>query len=285
MTALTGLVFWSVAKQLPTVFSDTKALARQIEELEDQIHAKFASPEEQEANEEAITDLHKQEDKAQQERTRLNDKVARLQSDLEAAQKREQELLNKKKAEEQAVEKHKERLKEVLGRDIEIHPGPPVHYDAGPEPKAPWYGETAAYYVFSRNYYRKWNAWRKAKAACDAFNTFQDATGVELIELQGQVDSINKQVVAFNQKLEAINARLTTLGQQLKNYTDAPATAWDDLNTQRKRLANTAFVRTIFWLLDIPTLLSCLATTAVAYSRMFLISGRFAPRQLVRSRP
>jgi len=109
-------------------------------------------------------------------------------------------------------------------------------------------------------------------------------TGVELVELQGRVESINKQVEGFNQNLEVVNARLTSLSQQLRRYTDAPATAWDDLNALRKRLAKTAVVRTAFWLLDIPTLLSCLATTAVAYSRMFLISGRFRPRQLARSR-
>jgi predicted nucleic acid-binding Zn-ribbon protein len=284
MTALTGFVFWSVVSRLPTVFSDTKAVAKQIKELEEQIHAKTESPESQEAAELAITSIRKQEDKAQQERTGLNDKVARLQSDLEATQKREQELHEQARAEVQKLEKHKERLKEALGRDIEIHPGPPIHYDAGPEPKAPWYGEAAGYYLFSRNYYRKWNAWKKAKVACDAFNAFQDATGVELIELQGKVESVNKQIAVFNEKLEAVNARLATLGHQLKRYTDAPATAWDDLNTLRKRLANTSVVRTVFWALDIPTLLSCIATTAVAYSRMWLISGRFSQRQLARSR-
>lgn len=66
MTAGTGPVFSSVGKQLPSVFSDTKAVARQIEELDRFIHAKSESPEEQEADEEAITGLHKQEDNAQQ---------------------------------------------------------------------------------------------------------------------------------------------------------------------------------------------------------------------------
>jgi predicted nucleic acid-binding Zn-ribbon protein len=284
MTALTGFVFWSVVSRLPTVFSDTKAVAKQIKELEEQIHAKTESPESQETAELAITSIRKQEDKAQQDRTGLNDKVARLQSDLEATQKREQELREQEKAEEKELDKHKQRLKEVLGREIEIHPGPPLHYDPGPEPKAPWYGGKIAYWAVGGKYADKWDAWNKARRACEAFNAFQDVTGAEIVDLQGRIESFSKQISVFNEKLEAVNARLSALGHQLKRYTDAPATAWDDLNELRKRLANTSFVRNVFWALDIPTLLSCIATTAVAYSRMCLISGRFSQRQLVRSR-
>ena len=285
MTVLTGLVFWSILAQLLTVFSDSRTLMRQIREQQQQIQPKSASPEEQEENERVIMGLHKLEDKAQQERTRLNDKVARLQADLETTQKKEQKLIDEKQAEEEQLEKHKNSLKKLLGRDIEIHRGPPAHYDAGPKPKAPWYGSTPAYYIISGDYYRKYNAWKKAEMACDSFNLLQEVTGVELIKLLGLKESYNKEITAFNQLLEAVEAKVTFLRQKRQQYSDAPATALDDLNKLRKRMANTEFVRTVFWALDIPTFLSCLVMTAVAYSRLFLISERFAPRQLVRSQP
>jgi len=285
MTMITGLVLWSMVSQLPTVCADTRTLARQIQELEGRIHAKAASPEQQEANEEAIEGLHSQEDKAQQERALLNEKIAKLRSDAEDARKHEQGLRDRLVAEERNLEQHKAQLRKLLGRNIEIHPGPPAHYDAGPEPKAPWYGGKLAYWVFSRREYAaKWDAWDKARTACDGFNAFQNVSGVELVELQGNLESINRQVAGFNEALQGVNARLTSLGQQLRRYTDAPASAWDDLNALRKRMATTAGVRMVFFCLDIPTLLSCLVTTAVAYSRMFLISGHFGPRQLARSR-
>jgi len=126
MTMITGLVLWSMVAQLPTVCADTRTLARQIQELEGRIHAKAASPEQQEANEEAIEGLHSQEDKAQQERALLNEKVATLQSEADDVRKREQVLRDSNRAEEQKLEAHKKKLKELLGRDIEIHPGPPI---------------------------------------------------------------------------------------------------------------------------------------------------------------
>lgn len=283
MTALTGFVAWSIASRLPTVLSDTRALANQVKDLEQQLHSPTKTPEQQEASEEAIADLRDRENKVQQERTRLNDKVAALADDLEAVRTREQELHDKEEAEKQKLEQHRKELSERLGREIQIHPGPPLHYDAGPEPKAPWYGETMGYYVVGGKYRRRWNAWREAKAACDAFNAFQQATGVELVEIQGKVESINHQIEGFSEKLSGLNGQATNLARQLQHYTAAPWDLWDDLNEKRKQLARTSFARWMFLLLDIPTLLSCLLTTVVAYSRMFLIAGRFGPRQLARS--
>jgi predicted nucleic acid-binding Zn-ribbon protein len=285
MTLLTLFVAWSVASRLPTVLADTKTLAGQIHDLEQQLHAPTKTPEQQAASEEAIGDLRDRENKVQQERSRLNDKVAALEDDLEAARKRGQELHEKEEAEKRKLEKHRKELSERLGREIQLHPGPPLHYDAGPEPQAPWYGETLGYYVVGGKYRRRWNAWREAKAACDAFNAFQQATGVELVEIQGKVESINRQIKGFNEKLSGLNRQAADLARQLEHYTEAPWDLWDDLNEKRKQLARTSFARTMFWLLDLPTLVSCLITTAVAYSRMFLIARRFGPRQLARSRP
>jgi predicted nucleic acid-binding Zn-ribbon protein len=283
MTLLTLYVAWSVTSRLPAVFADTGSMASQIQELEQQLHSPTKTPEQQEASEEAIGNLRNRENKLQQERTRLNEKVAALEDGLDAARKREQELRDREEAEERKLEQHRKDLSERLGREIQVHPGPPMHYDAGPEPKAPWYGETLGYYVVGGKYRRRWNAWRDAKVACDAFNAFQRTTGVELVAIQGQVESINHQIDGFNEKLSGLNRQATDLARQLERYTAAPWDLWDDLNVKRKQLARTSFARWMFLLLDIPTLLSCLLSTAVAYSRMFLIAGRFGPRQLARS--
>lgn len=285
MTSLTGLVAWSIASRLPTVLSDTRELASQVKDLEQQLHAPTASPEQQEASEIAIGHLRDRENSVQQQRSQLNERVAGLQTDLESTRIREQELKDDQEAKKAEIESHSRRLSKSLGRDIVVRPGPPIQYNAGPEPKAPWYGETLAYYVVRGDYKRKWNAWRQAKIACDAFNAFQAATGVELVELQGKAESLNRQITGFEKKLSDLNAQATELARQLAHYTEAPWDLWDDLNEKRKQLARTSFARTMFWVLDLPTLASCLITTAVAYSRMFLIAGRFGPRQLARSRP
>ena len=283
MTLLSLFVTWSVVSRLPTVFADTKALVGQVRGLEQQLHASTKTPEQQEANEEAIGDLHDRENKVQQERSRLNGKVADLQADLEASQKAERGLREQQEAAMQKLRERQKQLSAILGREVVIEPGPPLHFDAGQEPKPQWYYGGTVGYMVSRNYREKWNAWREAKAACDSFNAFQQATGVELVEIQGRVESINQQILGFNEKLAGLNQQATDLARKLQKYTDAPWELWDDLNEKRKQIARTSLARWVFLLLDIPTLISCYLTTAVAYVRMFLIAGRYAPRQLARS--
>ena len=285
MTALTGLVAWSIASRLPIVLSDTRALANQVKDLEQQLHSPTASPEQQEASEMAIGHLRDRENSVQQRRLQLNQKVAGLQTELENTKQREQELKDQEDAAKQKLEVHRQRLSETLGRDIVIHPGPPAQYDAGPEPVNKVYPSWFSYHVIRGAYREQWNSWRKAKAACDAFNAFQSVTGVEMVELQGKAESLNRQIEGFEKKLSDLNAQATELARQLAHYTEAPWDLWDDLNEHRNQLSPTSFARTMFWALDLPTLASCLITTAVAYSRMFLIAGRFGPRQLVRSTP
>lgn len=282
---LTGVVTWSVASRLPTVLSDTRALATRVKDLEKQLHAPTASPEQQAASEAAIGHLRDRENNVQQQRSQLNNKVAGLQTDLENTKTREQELQEQEAAEKQKLEVHRQRLSETLGRQIVIHPGPPMHYDAGPEPVNKVYPSWFSYHVMRGAYRTQWNAWWKAKQACEAFNAFQSATGVELVELQAKAESLNRQIQGFEKKLTDLNAQATELARQLSHYTEAPWNLWDDLNEKRKQLARTSFARTMFWVFDLPTLASCLITTAVAYSRMFLIAGRFGPRRLARSKP
>jgi len=282
MTLLTATVLWSVARQVPTVVSDTKTLAAQIQEIEAKIHPLPQSESEKAETEDEIKGLHRLQDKTAQEKARINTTVAELEAKHDDALKRQQEIAAQQDTKTAALEEQKKRLKDVLGRDITIDPGPPVHYDAGSAPEEPWYGGTLAYRVFSRNYYEKWNAWKKAQAACRAFNAFQDTTGIELIQLEGQIKAINSQREQFNQALDRLNERAEELRKRLEQYTSAPWILWEDLESKRKQLARTAAVRTGFWLFDIPTLVSCLLTTAIAYSRMFLIAGRFGPRQLAR---
>jgi septal ring factor EnvC (AmiA/AmiB activator) len=270
-------VLWSVVSRLPTVFSDVTAVTQHIEKLEEQIHGSAESPEDREASERRIASIRKQENKAEQEKKRLNDKVAELDAELEAARKREQEIHDQERDEQEKLNHQREQFKAVFGSDLQIHPGPPLHYDPGPKPKEPFY-----ILWWPEEYRAKHTAWVAAKNVCDGFNAFQDNTGVSLVEVQHNIESIMAQIETFNGMLDDVGKRMSDLGRELKRYTDAPVTAWEDLNAQRKRLANTSFVRNVFWLLDIPTLLSCLATTAVAYSRMFLIYGCFGPRKLVR---
>ena len=285
MTGLTGFVAWSVASRLPTVLADTRALATQVKTLEQQLHAPTASPEQQEASEMAIGNLRDRENSVQQQRSQLNEKVAGLQMELENTTQREEELKEQADAEKQKLEAHRQQHSEALGRDIVIHPGPPAVYDAGPEPVNKVYPSWFSYHLIRGAYRKQWNAWRQAKAACDAFNAFQSATGVELVELQGKAESLNRQIKGFEKKLSDLNAQATELARQLAHYTEAPWDLWDDLNEKRKQLARTSLARTMFWVLDLPTLASCVITTAIAYSRMFLITGRFGQRQLARSKP
>lgn len=281
MTVLTCLVSWSIASRLPTVLADTSALGRQIEVLEQQIYGTSDSPEDRDASERAIASIHKQQDKAEQERVRLNDRIAKLQSELEEKEKRGQDIRRQEEAERKVMEEHKEKFKAVFGRDLEVQPGPPLHYDPGPTPKPP--PQWLPHWLWPPSeYYKQLAAWEGAKQACNAFNAFQDQTGVDLVQLQRTMASVEGQIKDFSGTLEEVGKRVSSLGRELKGYTDAPVTAWEDLNTLRKQLAKTSLVQNVFWFLDIPTLLSCVATTAVAYSRMFLISGRFGPRQLVK---
>jgi chromosome segregation ATPase len=278
MTVLTALVLWSVAARLPTVFSDTKTIAQEVEALTERIHAKTLSPDEQRANEEALMGVLSKEDEAQRKRARVNEELGPIETEKEELERRQQELRNQQHAIEESLEEPRKRLRKIFDRDIIVHEGPPPTYDPGPQPRVRFYYPT-------RWLSEDWRAWRAAKEACDRANKLQKATGIDLEEVAEKIAAVKKQVDALKEKLAQAEAWIAKLDQERKRYTDAPGELLSDLDKLRKQLARTSFIRTVFWLLDIPTLLSCLATTAVAYSRMFLISGRFAPRQLARSRP
>jgi hypothetical protein len=276
MTLLTCLVLWSVVARLPTVFSDTKIIAQEIETLTERIHKETLSPDEQKANEEALRGVLSKEDEAQRKRARVNEELGTIETEKERLERREQELRDQQQAIELSLEGPRKKLRKVFDRDIVVHEGPPTTYDPGPQPKVRFYYPT-------RWLSEDWRAWRAAKEACDKANELQKATGIDLEEVAEKIAFVKQQVDAVQEKLTEAEAWIAKLDQERKRYTDAPGELLSDLDKLRKQLARTSFVRTVFWLLDIPTLLSCLATTAVAYSRMFLISGRFASRQLVRS--
>jgi TolA-binding protein len=280
MTVLTTGVLWAVVARIPVVVADTTTLAAQVTKLEDMIHADIQSTGEKERSEAAIAELYNQDNKVSQDRTRANARVAELEDNRKQIQQRERDIFAGRTAQTENLKAHRETLRTVLGRDIITSDGPPLRYDAGPEPTPPFYGKTLAYRVLSRDYFNKWNAWKKAQAACDGLNKFQDMTGMELLQLQGRLESVNSQLRQLEETLTQLNARAEEITLQLKQYTAAPWKMWDDLDAKRRQLASTAAARTAFWLFDIPTLLSCLFTTAIAYSRMFLITGRFGTRQL-----
>lgn len=102
MTVLTSLVFWSVAARVSTVLADTRDVARQIRDMEQQLHPPTNPPEEQKAREQAIGELRGREDKVQQQKTRINEKVATL----DASQARQRELREQEQAERDKLEEH-----------------------------------------------------------------------------------------------------------------------------------------------------------------------------------
>lgn len=284
-TLLSAIVLWSIVARLPTVFADTGAMAAEIERLKNRVHPDARSADEQLASETAITRLLQQEDEAQQRRTRLNADAATISSAQEEAASRVDVLLAQRVAEEREVDAPRKRYLEVFGRDIMIREGPPRTFDPGPEPAPPWYGGSLAYRVFSRDYFNAWNVWKAAKDVCDRVNEFQRVSGIELATLEEKKAVLQVRLDACKGALAEADAVLARLDQERRRYTSAPAEVLTDLDGLRRRLAHTSLVRNVFWALDIPTLLSCLATTAVAWSRMCLLSGWFGPRQLARSRP
>ena len=277
MTVLTGLVLLSVLARLPTVFADTKAMSREIEKLAVLIHPNAQSPDEQKANEEALRGILSKEDEAQRSRKKANEELGAAESDEEKLERRQHALLEQQTTIDQSLDESRRDVREILGRDIIVHKGPPTTYDPGEEPRVPWYYPT-------RRISTEWLTWHGAKDACDKANDVQRATGIDLEEVGRQIAAVRNQIDVFNGKLAAVEAWIVKLDQERNRYTAAPGKLLIDLDNRRKELVSTSFIRTGFWLLDIPTLLSCLATTAVAYSRMFLVSGRFAPRQLVGAR-
>jgi hypothetical protein len=275
MTVLTAVVGWSALAGLPQVFTDTKAMAREIDKRTRELHHDTQSPEEQKAAEEALTAIWRQEDEALQRRTQLNNESAAIQSDKERAAQRREELLQQQQNIETDLDEPRQKFLAVFGRDIEVREGPPATYDAGPEPKVP-------FYYPSRSLSAEWRAWRAAKEVCDKATALQEATGIDLGQVNARLATLNQQLQAYRAKLDEAEAVLMKLDQQRRRYTNAPAEAMKDLDALRRQFADTAAVRTAFWLFDIPTLLSCLLTTAIAYTRMLLIAGRFGPRQLAR---
>lgn len=276
MTVLTAGVGWSALAGLPQVFTDTKAMAREIDNRTRELHDETQSPEEQKATEQALTAIWKEEDEISQRRAQLNNESAALQSDRDRAARRRDELLEIQREIETDLDRPREEFLAIFGRHIEVREGSPTTYDAGPEPKVPWY------YV-SRWQSEKWRAWLAAKEACDKANALQKATGIDLGKVNAQLGSLTQQLEAYRKKLDEVEVVLLELDRQRRRYTNAPAEAMKDLDALRKQFAQTAAVRTAFWLFDIPTLLSCLLTTAIAYTRMLLIAGRFGPRQLARN--
>ncbi len=275
MTVLTALVGWSTLAGLPQVFTDTKAMAREIDKRTRELHDETQSPEEQKATEEALTAIWREEDAALQRRTQLNNESAALQSERDRATQEREKLLQKQHTIETDLDEPRQKFVAVFGRDIEVREGPPTTYDAGREPTVP-------FYYPSRWLSDEWKAWRTAKVACDNANALQESTGIDLGKINKQLTSLSQQLETYRAKLDEAEAVLLKLDQQRRRYTNAPAEVMKDLDALRRKLAETAAVRTAFWLFDIPTLLSCLLTTAIAYTRMLLIAGRFGPRQLAR---
>lgn len=275
MTVLTALVGWSTLRGLPQVLTDTKAMAREIDRRTQELHHETQSSEEQKAMEEAITAIWKEEDAALQRRTQLNNESATLQSERDRATQEREKLLQRQQTIETDLDKPRKEFLAAFGRDIEVREGPPATYDAGPEPKVPLYYP-------SRWLSDEWKAWRAVKEACDKANALQRATGIDLGKINKQLTSLSQQLETYRAKLDEAEAVLLKLDQRRRRYTNAPAEVLKDLDALRRQLAETAAVRTAFWLFDIPTLLSCLLTTAIAYTRMLLIAGRFGPRQLAR---
>jgi len=164
-----------------------------------------------------------------------------------------------------------------LGRPIRVTSDNPPKYDVGEEPTYSWLPDRLAWWT-SKEYRDKWNSWFAAKQACDRLNAQQ----VQLKELREKYRQTQRNVEACKQTIDDVIGSLrpsnVIAGDQALPVLDATI-YWSDLQLRK---AWTTGAKVAFGLLDIPTLVSCMAMTAVAASRFLLAVGWLGQTQITK---
>ena len=173
-------------------------------------------------------------------------------------------------------------FEETLGRPIRVTPGPPQQYDPGDAPTYPILWDKLAF-VVSSNYRSKCIAWKLAKEACDALNSAEAAFGSSLesarIKYRRTREELGAAKHAVSASISALRPAAQDEGEDSISSLDA-ALRWSDLD---RRQAWTTTGNALFCLLDLPTLLACLAMTAVAWSRLLLACGSLGQTRIERT--
>ncbi len=177
-------------------------------------------------------------------------------------------------------------LEQALGHPIRVIPGPPRKYDPGEEPTYPWLPDRVAWWV-SPEYAKRWNAWFKAKNACDLINNADTAYGGTLANVRERYRRARSELDTASQAIsDVLGALPMNPGHESEtkeagsHNTSALGAAvnWSAVAGRESWATST---NTVFFLLDISTLITCLATTAVAWSRLLLACDWLGPTRIV----
>ena len=172
-----------------------------------------------------------------------------------------------------------------FGRRVELRPGPPPTYDAGPQPPLvgpdnprmfiDWFFQTGRSHL-------RYGKWKGAAEACTIYNK-ASRTLYPVIAQSQQEAALAEQ---SQRKAAALLAdsvvRHEGLKKQLKAFTESPSEIIPEIDRLRRRLANSWPVLAMFAASDLLALIPCGIASVLAWSRVALIAKRFSPRQLSR---
>jgi hypothetical protein len=169
-------------------------------------------------------------------------------------------------------------FEQAMKKPITVTDGAPPRFVVGDAPTYPWLPDKVAW-CLDGDYRKKLNAWYAAKLMCDQLNAGEKAFGTQIAELREKHRRTGAALAACRTKLEDhLREAVKRADSQMPHTNEETgevhsavdaAIRWADLNA-RDAWATGAKVAFLF--LDLPTLLTCLAITAAAWSR-FLLAG------------
>lgn len=169
-------------------------------------------------------------------------------------------------------------FEKALKRPITVTADDPPQLVVGEAPTYPWLPDKLAWCIASE-YRNQLNAWYKAKLMCDQLNAGEKAFVSQIDDLREKHRRTQAALAACRTKVEDQLSEAFRRAQLHMPPTDEQAAEvtstidvalrWSDLHA-RDTWATGA--QAWFFLLDIPTFLTCLAMTAAAWSRFLLAS-------------
>jgi hypothetical protein len=288
LVGLTAAVLVSVVRRAPEVFHDVAKAGAELEQLGREVGdgatEGIVSASNNPQFKSLVDTLNRCSAGIAELEAKQNDKQAEIATQIAA----QDELSTRRAKEESAIESENKKIA-VLGRSVNVNPGPPKQYDPGPEPTPPYWGLGPLKYASSQ-YRTNAIAWETAKQACDAANVAEAALhqiGLDSAVIAEKIAVLSQVRNEISKAAEAIRTQQEAVQEQLQAFAGDPKELmrWLKLKERREQLARSQAHRkvlaTAFWLMDIPTLAACVAMTTTAILRLALLAEVYSPRSLI----